>query len=229
MPVSEIKQLAEIPERIAPSDRHGQKRWKIVMAAAELFIKKGSINTGVRDIAEASGITIGTIYYYFKSKDDIIDAFVDYSLYGTDYFQKVAPAVLNAVGPEEGLRLAIKGYTEYVDRAQNIVLFWHQETKNVRQEVRKRLLDNERVLMGLFENMIEIGKQRGVFNPTVDSRLAAHNILAMTDMWAFRRWDIGRQYSLDSFIDKEIDFIMRGLSGQGTGPVKRSREAKGRL
>jgi AcrR family transcriptional regulator len=49
-----------------------EKKWEITKAAAALFIKKGTVNTGVREIAEASGITVGTLYHYFKSKEEII-------------------------------------------------------------------------------------------------------------------------------------------------------------
>lgn len=113
----------------------GGKKWEIVKAAAELFIKKGSINTGVRDIAEASGITVGTLYHHFKSKEELISAFLDWAVYGTDNFLKTASGLLENMEPVEALRLAVEGYFDYVSEAQNIVLFWHQETKNLRSGI----------------------------------------------------------------------------------------------
>ncbi len=211
MSIKEATLLDKIPKRDAPSSRHDRKKWEIMLTAANLFIQKGTINTGVREIADACGITIGTVYYYFKSKDDIIESFLDYSMYGTNYFQKASPAALDAVGPEEALKLAIKAYIESVIEAQNIVLFWHQETKNVKPEFRKKLMDAELGLIGQFENIIKLGQKNRVFNSTVDPRLAAHNIIVLADMWAFRRWDIGKRFISDVFLSKQVDFIMRSL------------------
>jgi AcrR family transcriptional regulator len=228
MSIIDEQQLADIPEHILPSDKHGHKKWNIVLAAAKLFINKGLVNTGVRDIAEASGITIGPIYYYFKSKDDIVDAFVDYCIFGTDYFKKVIPVIVGAVGPEEGLRAAIRSQIEGIVKTRDITLFWYQETKNINAEARKKLLDNERKQTTLFENIIDIGKERGVFSSSVDSRLAAHNIIMLADMWALRGWDIGKQYTPESFIDKQVDFIMRSLYDEELVRAKKNRGVKGR-
>jgi TetR/AcrR family transcriptional regulator, cholesterol catabolism regulator len=220
-----LDEVGETLKRISPSQPYGEKKWEIVQAAARLFIKKGSVNTGVRDIAEASGITVGTLYHYFKSKEDIIAAFLDFAVHGTNGFLAAASKVLDKMGPREALQLAIGRYIEYVDQAQNIILFWHQETKNLKPELRNRLLDNELVLMGLFERIIERGQRSGDFG-AVDKRLIAHNVIVLGDMWAFRRWDLSKRYTNDAYLKKQIEFILNGLS-EGRGDTgKKSREVK---
>ena len=217
--------VGETLKGISPSQPYGEKKWEIVQAAAKLFIKKGIFNTGVRDISAASGITVGTLYHYFKSKDDIIAAFMDFSVYGTETFLKAAPEILNTMGPREALKQSIQRYIEYVDEAQNIVLFWHQETKSVQPELRKKLLDNELVLIGLLGDIIERGQKTGVFNSAVDPRLAAHNIIVMGD----RRWDLGKRYTSDQFVKRQVEFILRSLcdgvveSENESGEVKEKR------
>jgi TetR/AcrR family transcriptional regulator, cholesterol catabolism regulator len=223
---NEVDRLGEGLEKLSPFHPYGEKKWEIVQAAARLFIQKGSINTGVRDIAEASGITVGTLYHYFKSKDDIIAAFMDFAVYGTENFLKAATEVLDKMGPREALRLAMQRYFEYVDEAQNVVLFWHQETRNLIPELRKRLLDNELVLISLFEHIIERGRKNGVFGRVVDAKLAAHNIIVLADMWAFRRWDLGKHYASKQFIDKQVDFILRSLEDGSGNLGKKSKEVK---
>jgi TetR/AcrR family transcriptional regulator, cholesterol catabolism regulator len=225
--IDKTDEVGETLKRISPSQPYGEKKWEIVQAAAKLFIKKGTFNTGVRDIAEASGITVGTLYHYFKSKDDIIAAFIDVSVYGTENFLKAANELLNAMGPREALKLSVQRYFEYVNEAQNIVLFWHQETRNLKPELRKLLLDNELVLISLFERIIERGIETGVFK-RVDKRLVSHDIIVMGDMWAFRRWDLGRSYTSGQFTDKQTKYILDSLCEEGTGAGKKSREVKGK-
>jgi TetR/AcrR family transcriptional regulator, cholesterol catabolism regulator len=91
------------------------------------------------------------------------------------------------------------------------VLFWHQETKNVKPELRQKLMAAEMGLVVLFENIIKLGQKDRVFDSQVDSRLAARNIIVLADMGAFRRWGIGKHYISEVFINKQVDFIMRSL------------------
>ncbi len=218
-------EVGETLKRISPSQPYGEKKWEIVQAAAKLFIKKGTFNTGVRDIAEASGITVGTLYHYFKSKEDIVEAFIDFAVYGTNSFIAAATGILDKMGPKEALRLAMERYFDYVNEAQNIILFWHQETKNMKPELRNKLLDNELVLMSLFERIVERGSMAGVFR-AVDTRLVAHNIIVLGDMWAFRRWDLSRRYTSEQYIKRQVDFIISSLCSEGAAPGKKSREVK---
>jgi len=211
MTSDELKMLGnyrEVADKLG--QQVGEKKWEIVKAAAGLFIRKGTLNTGVRDIAEASGITVGTLYHYFKSKDDIIKAFLDFAVLGTNEFINMTAEALAKLKPEEALRRAISLYLEYTNEAQSIVLFWHQETRNLPEGERKRLLENEMALATMLEKLVERGCKEGVFK-TEDTALAAHNIIVLGDMWAFRRWWLGRRYTSEQYIQKQIEFILHGL------------------
>ena len=210
---NELDRLAAFQDGSLPEGYFGnEKKWEIVKAAAALFIKQGTVNTGVREIAEAGGITVGTLYHYFKSKEEIIASFMDFAVLGTEDFRKAAETRLASVEPREALKQAMRLYMDFTAEAQNIVLFWHQETRNLSHELRKRLLDNEFVLADAFEKIIKRGQQAGVFK-VKDSWLAAHNVIIMCDMWAFRRWALGRRMTAEQFKNEQIDFIFAGLYG----------------
>jgi TetR/AcrR family transcriptional regulator, transcriptional repressor for nem operon len=53
------------------------KRERLVAAACELFHRRGVTGTSLADIAEAADVPLGNVYYYFKTKDDIVRAVID--------------------------------------------------------------------------------------------------------------------------------------------------------
>ncbi|AGB23412.1 transcriptional regulator [Mycobacterium sp. JS623] len=53
------------------------KRERLVTAAGELVYRQGVARTTLADIAAAADVPLGNVYYYFKTKDDIVDAVVD--------------------------------------------------------------------------------------------------------------------------------------------------------
>lgn len=217
MKKNEIDRLAAFQDGSLPEGYFGnEKKWEIVKAAAALFIKQGTVNTGVREIAEAGGITVGTLYHYFKSKEEIIASFMDFAVLGTEDFLRAAETRLASIEPREALNQAMRLYLDFTTEAQNIVLFWHQETRNLSHELRKRLLDNEFVLADVFEKIIKRGQQAGIFK-VKNSWLAAHNVIIMCDMWAFRRWALGHRMTAEQFKNEQIDFIFDGLCGDYNG------------
>ncbi len=57
--------------------RTSDKRQRLLAAAKSLFHSQGFLRTTLADIAEKSGVPLGNVYYYFKSKDDIAVAVID--------------------------------------------------------------------------------------------------------------------------------------------------------
>jgi AcrR family transcriptional regulator len=52
------------------------KRGRLIVGASHLFYEQGVERTTIADISAASGVPLGNVYYYFKAKDDIVDAVV---------------------------------------------------------------------------------------------------------------------------------------------------------
>ena len=71
------KPAKRVPERgakraLPPRARAGDKRPRILEAAVKVFAKNGFYATRVSDVAKAAGVADGTIYLYFKSKDELL-------------------------------------------------------------------------------------------------------------------------------------------------------------
>ena len=64
-------------EDVLVRPREGDKRRRIIDAAVNVFSERGFFNSRVNDVAEAAGVAGGTIYLYFKNKDDLLISVFD--------------------------------------------------------------------------------------------------------------------------------------------------------
>lgn len=82
------------------------RRDEIVAGAADLFARKGIAATTVRDIGEAVGMLSGSLYHYFTSKEEIVDAII--SSYLDNLRLRYRDAIANIDDPIEQLRALIR-------------------------------------------------------------------------------------------------------------------------
>ncbi len=72
--------MSELPIREPIQKRSIKKKIKIIKAGLDLFCEKGFYHTNTVEIAKAAGVSIGTVYSYFKDKEDIYNASFSYFL-----------------------------------------------------------------------------------------------------------------------------------------------------
>jgi len=190
-------------------DRLGQ----ILRVAAALFIKKGYLNTPVRDIAARCHMNVATLYHYIGSKQKILSLFQEYTMGLLKSFVEENKEALEEMEPEEALAYAIKRYLEWVDEYQNVTVFWYQETKNLTSKQFQSLAMQEESTVQAFQSLLERGIKDGKFR-IADTRIAAHNIVVLCDMWAFRRWLLRKHYTLEGYTKQQTELILAQASGR---------------
>ncbi len=187
------------------------RQQQIVKAAAALFVKKGYLKTTVREIASNNGITVGTLYHYISSKDDILSLMQEGAFDFKGNLIQETEEALSQSGPVEALRLAIRKYFSVVDGAQDTVLFWYHDTGNLQPASQAKLLENDELLGEVFKKILDAGCQSGVFKQH-DTMLMAHDIIVLGDMWAFRRWFLRKHYTFAQYAAEQTDLILSAIS-----------------
>ena len=180
--------------------------------AAALFIRHGYLGTSIRDIATRCGINVATIYHHIGSKSNILSLFQEYT---TEHLQKKHQQVLAVIAgmePAEALTYTIRKYLEWVDDYQDITVFWYQEAKNLTPEQLRKLAEQEEYTVNVFQGLLEKGVEAGKFHVT-ELRMAAHNIVVLCDMWAFRRWLLKKHYSFEEFVRYQTELILAQVGG----------------
>jgi AcrR family transcriptional regulator len=194
------------------------RRGQIARYAARLFVKNGYGRVNLRQIASACGMSIGNLYHYVGTKEDILYLVFDYVMSEVVEFIEAISPTYDALPPTESLRRAIDTYYRKVDDLQDSVVFMYQETKELQPDARKRVFELERRLSYVFESILDRGYASGEFKIS-GSPIIAQSIVILGQMWAFRRWLLGKYYVLEEYIKEQTNFILEGMcEGKGLEP-----------
>lgn len=176
------------------------RREQIVRAAITLFKEKGFHRTTTREIASISGFSIGTLYEYIRTKEDILYLVCD------EIYDEVQSKMQEMIAGESGttattLKAAIKAYFRIMDDLQDEVLVMYQEAKSLPKKHLRYVLQKELQMVQLFKPLIaNFLRERNITRPEREITLLAHNLVIQGQMWAFRRWALQKLYTLDEYI-----------------------------
>lgn len=198
----------DIPTQIKNPDLVKRRRRQIVDAAVQLFIENGFHKTTTRQIAKAAGFSIGSLYEYVASKEDVL--YLVCEAINAEIERGIAEAMKRANRGKETIREMIREYFMVCHRMCDHILLIYQETQSLPPNWRKKVLENEINATGKFVNVLAQLVETGEF-PNLDERaieLIAHNISVLGHMWTFRRWFLARHYSIEDYIQFQTEFIL---------------------
>lgn len=180
------------------------KRRRILEGALRAFAKKGFYNTKVSEIAAEAGVADGTIYLYFKNKDDLlISLFEDRMEWVIERLQaelKVIPG--DAVSKIQAfIQLHFALVIENRDLAEFITVELRQSAKFVKEYKNPKFADYLRILQGIIED----GQREGTLRPDLDSRLTSRAIFGALD-------EVLLQMTLSRAITPEIEEKVASIS-----------------
>ncbi|MCP4757272.1 MAG: TetR/AcrR family transcriptional regulator [Proteobacteria bacterium] len=198
----------DVPTQVKNPDLVEQRRRQIVEAAVPLFAKNGFHKTTTRQIAKATGLSVGSMYEYVTSKEDIL-YLVCISIHD-QVEQGVENALSRATGGRSVLAEIIREFFMVCHRMSDQILLMYQVTKDLPSQWKKKVLENDIGITDLFVSALQRLASTGDL-PSLSDRscdLVAQNITVLGHMWTFRRWYLARHYSLEEYIEFQTDFIL---------------------
>ena len=156
------------------------KRERILAGALRAFAKNGYYNTRVSEIAEEAGVADGTIYLYFKNKDDLLICLFENQM---EWIIDRLQAELDAVEGDVLTRLRafvhlhFRLAVERPDLAEFITVELRQSAKFVKEYENPRFAD----YLKMLHSLIEQGQQEGVLRADLDSRLVTRALFGALD------------------------------------------------
>jgi len=189
---------------------------EILAAALQLFAERGFTATSLDDVARAAGVTKGTIYYYFRSKEALLMQLAEVG--DREAIDELEALVRDNRGPvAEQLRLILReGFAEPTDDARRqlrvIYLALHSDAPRLfARAMQKTLLRGWAIIVKLIER----GKATGEFRTDADAQVAARIFTSGVIMQMLWRRSMGLD-TLDPFdhtrmVDSTIDLFLHSL------------------
>jgi len=193
----------------ASTDRYEQQRQSAIRAAAAVFAEKGFHGACTKDIAERMGIKQGSLYYYFKSKEEALG---EVCLYGIqDYVEHMATIADSEQTFEAKLTATLTSHLSSYRERNEALKVYNDERLYLPKGRRSRLKELGSEYRQRLERIFEEGKRSGALRQSVDCHFAAQAVIGMCNAWGDL---IVRDSDLDLFtvIQKCADLLINGFT-----------------
>jgi TetR/AcrR family transcriptional regulator, fatty acid metabolism regulator protein len=186
----------------------GPKRDAILRAAIDVFAERGYFNAQVADVARAAGVAAGTVYLYFKSKDDLLVSIFERSM--RESLTAGREAVADLSDPRERLRRLARGHLARLGSDRNLAVVFQVELRQSTKFMERFSSTHLRDYLGLIREAIADGQRSGVFRDDIKATVAAKMLFGALDEMA-TNWILSkRRYSLESDADAVVDLFING-------------------
>ena len=197
------------PELGRPSGAQGKKYQRILDAAVEVIAERGYFNSPVSAIAARAGVADGTIYLYFKNKDDVLKTAIDVT-YGKfhDQLEEQFRTVHDPKGQLEAIaRLHLESAAVNRNMAILMQTEMRQSPKFIAEFSHKHLVRYIQVV----REVVRRGQQEGCFRRDVSDGVVAHCLFGAMDELLSSAVFTGREYDAKTTAAQVIDVILNGI------------------
>lgn len=187
------------------------KRQRIIDAAIQVFSSQGFYNATVADVAAHADVADGTIYLYFKSKDDLLISIFEHSM--DVFIQAAHDELTTAENPREKLKKFIALHLKLVqknqDLAQVIQIELRQSSKFMKEYANEKFFE----YLGIVEAILKEGQEVGLFKRSADPVILKRAIFGAVDEMALE-WVLmkKKRYTMEEAAEQLCQMFLDGLT-----------------
>lgn len=197
--------MAATDKRFAISD----KREAILRAAITVFARCGYFNSKVADIAREAGVADGTVYLYFKSKEEILHSIFDRSV--EEALEAARKRVEPLTDPREKLRQIAHLHLERLGADRDLAVVFQVELRGSTKFMEEFSAAGFAEYLALIRSTFEEGQRAGMFradlNPLVVAKVLFGALDEMATNWILSK----RRYKLAPMADQVLDIFLNGV------------------
>jgi TetR/AcrR family fatty acid metabolism transcriptional regulator len=188
------------------------KRDAILRAAIDVFAERGFFNAQVADVARAAGVAAGTVYLYFRSKDDLLVSIFERTM--REAFTEGRAAVAGIEDPGERLRQFARVHLGRLGRDRNLAIVYQVELRQSIKFMERFSSTLLRDYLSQIRAAIVDGQEIGAFRADLNATSVAKMFFGALDEMA-TNWILSRRrYSLEADADLVVDLFLRGAQAR---------------
>jgi TetR/AcrR family fatty acid metabolism transcriptional regulator len=188
------------------------KREAILRAAIVVFAHNGYFNAKVADIAREAGVADGTVYLYFKSKEEILHSIFDRSME-----EAIADGQKRLEGisdPREKLRRIAQMHLERLGADRELAVVFQVELRGSTKFMEEFSAAGFAQYLNIIRSTFEEGQRAGVFRADLNAKVVAKILFGALDEMA-TNWILSkRRYKLAPMADQVLDIFLNGVTAK---------------
>ena len=194
------------------------KRDLILRAATTVFARHGFFSAQVADVAREAGVAAGTVYLYFRSKDDLLVSIFERNM--KDARTEARAALEGLASPVERLRALARLHLDRLGRDRDLAVVFQVELRQSTKFMERLSTTHLREYLGLMRDTIADAQADGAFRKDVNPTIAAKVLFGALDEMA-TNWILSkRRYSLVGEADVVLEILLNGLATKTTKDTK---------
>ncbi|MBL8169651.1 MAG: TetR/AcrR family transcriptional regulator [Acidobacteria bacterium] len=182
----------------------------ILRAAAQVFAQSGYFNAKVADVARAAGVADGTVYLYFKSKDDLLTSIFNWAM--GQFLERVRAELTGLSDAKEKLRRFANMHFALLEEERDIAIVFQIELRHSTKFMEQFSTTHLASYLQMLREIIEEGQRSGSFRTQLNAKFAAKFLFGALDEMA-TNWVLShRQHSLTELAEPVLDLFFHGVN-----------------
>lgn len=208
-PAHKATRKAVVKSRVSDAKLVAKRREQIVSAAVELFASRGYDRTTILDIARKADVSVGLIYQYARTKDDVL--FLSLMSVLNSYKQEIPQSSSSDDDPIATLWAALQAYGRIIDRRRAAALLAYRSTKSLPRAQRRSIMQLELDTNELLAERVRGCVTAGLFRE-IDVDLVVYQIVLLAHGWALKHWRLSQIATIDRYLETGMDFLVRAAA-----------------
>ncbi|GAX89027.1 TetR family transcriptional regulator [Effusibacillus lacus] len=169
----------------------------------------GYHNAPISRIAREAGVADGTVYLYFKNKEDVLMSILRETIGHISH--QIKEQFESETDPIRKLRCLVSTLFETFGRNKNLALVIQIHLRQADEALRREIGEIIKPYYSLIEHIVYDGMEKGLFRKTIDPRIARRMVFGTIDE-TITAWVLtGAKYSLTGLTDQVVDLLVHGM------------------
>jgi len=192
-----------------PQSKYDQKLVHVLKTSAAIFAEKGYHSTSIRDIARATEMSLSGLYYYFKSKDELLFLIQDYCF--STVIEDCHKLLDGVEDPVHRLKLLIENHLHYFVHNMNEMKVLSHEANSIGGDLFKKVNSKKRQYVDLVMKLLEeIAREHRLQG--IDVRVATFSLFGMMN-WIYNWYNPRKDVNVTGLAQNITRIFLSGLLG----------------